>query len=120
MLIEFRVENHRSIRDEQSLTMACGRGGDEKDPRPRAVEGYPEHLLPVAVLYGADASGKSNILAALAFMQYAVIESTSLSGPRRGDTTGAFRMGAQKNRTFDVRGGDPGKGNSLPIWLCRI
>ena len=31
MLIEFRVENHRSLRDEQVLTMEAGRVGDEAD-----------------------------------------------------------------------------------------
>jgi hypothetical protein len=33
MLIEFRVENHRSIRDEQVLTLEAGAGGDTADRR---------------------------------------------------------------------------------------
>src|ERR1700735_1505792 len=37
MLIEFRVENHCSIRDEQVLTMEAGRVGARDDPTPRAV-----------------------------------------------------------------------------------
>ena len=68
MLIEFRVENHCSLRDEQVLTMEAGRVGDERDPRPRRVSGHPEALMPVAVLYGANASGKSNVLAAMEFI----------------------------------------------------
>jgi AAA15 family ATPase/GTPase len=75
MLIEFRVANHRSLRDEQVLTMEAGRVGDESDQRPRHVLGHSEDLLPVAVLYGANASGKSNVLAALAFMREAVLMS---------------------------------------------
>ena len=75
MLIEFRVANHRSLRDEQVLTMEAGRVGDEADPRPRHVPGHAEPLLTVAGLYGANASGKSNVLAALAFMREAVLES---------------------------------------------
>jgi hypothetical protein len=75
MLIEFRVENHRSLRDEQVLTMEAGRVGDETDPRPRQVAGHAEKLLTVAGLYGANASGKSNVLAALAFMCDAVVQS---------------------------------------------
>ncbi len=75
MLIEFRVANHRSLRDEQVLTMEAGRVGDEADLRPRRVPGHSEPLLTVAGLYGANASGKSNVLAALAFMCEAVVAS---------------------------------------------
>ena len=73
MLIEFRVENHRSLRDEQVLTMQAARGGDDADPRPRRIAGFGEPLLPVAALYGGNASGKSNVLSALAFMRDAVV-----------------------------------------------
>ena len=31
MLVEFRVANHRSVRDEQVLTMEAGRVGDDSD-----------------------------------------------------------------------------------------
>src|SRR5208283_2484673 len=81
MLIEFRVENHRSLRDEQVLTMEAGRVGDENDPRPRRVPGHPESLLTVAGLYGANASGKSNVLAALGFMREAVVKSHRFWSP---------------------------------------
>jgi AAA15 family ATPase/GTPase len=73
MLIEFRVGNHRSIRDEQVLSMEASHLGGNADPRVRHVSGHAEDLLPVCVLYGANASGKSNVLAALAFMQSAVL-----------------------------------------------
>ncbi len=81
MLVEFRVENHRSLRDEQVLTMEAGRVGDETDPRPRRVPGYADELLTVAGLYGANASGKSNVLAALAFMRQAVVMSHRFWSP---------------------------------------
>ena len=42
MLVEFRVANHRSLRDEQVLTMEAGRVGDETDLRPRHVPGHSE------------------------------------------------------------------------------
>lgn len=75
VLVEFRVENHRSIREEQVLTMEAGRVGTADDPRPRSVDGYREPLLPVAAVYGANASGKSNLLDALGYMQIAVLHS---------------------------------------------
>ena len=61
--------------------MEAGRGGNEKDPRPRHVDGHSENLLPVTALYGANASGKSNMLAALAFMATTVLESHRYWGP---------------------------------------
>ncbi len=95
MLIEFRVENHRSIRDEQALTMEAGRVGDEMDPRPRSVKGQPVRLLPVAALYGANASGKSNLLGALSFMRDAVIQSHRAWPPEGGVPREPFAWGAK-------------------------
>lgn len=96
MLIEFRVENHRSLRDEQVLTMEAGRVGDESDPRPRKVSGYPEKLLTVAGLYGANASGKSNVLAALAFMYGAVLRSHRLWSSDEGIPRDTFAWGQKR------------------------
>jgi predicted ATPase len=96
MLIEFRVENHRSLRDEQVLTMEAGRGGDEADLRPRLISGHSEPLLPAAALYGANASGKSNVLAALAFMQDAVVRSHRFWSPDEGLPRDPFAWGPKK------------------------
>lgn len=84
MLIEFRVTNHRSLRDEQVITMEAGRVGEEDDERPRTVPGYPERLLTVAGIYGPNASGKSNVLAAMAFMRDAVVMSHRFWSPEGG------------------------------------
>ena len=75
MLVEFHVANHRSLQDEQVLTMEAARVGDETDLRPRHVPGHSADLLTVAALYGANASGKSNVLAAFSFMREAVVMS---------------------------------------------
>jgi AAA15 family ATPase/GTPase len=96
MLIEFRVENHRSLRDEQMLTMEAGRVGDGTDPRPRRVPGHPEPLLSVAVLYGANASGKSNVLAALEFMRHSVLFSHSSWSPDKGVPREPFAWGPKR------------------------
>lgn len=96
MLIEFRVENHRSLRDEQVLTMEAGRGGDENDPRPRTVAGHSERLLCAAALYGANASGKSNLLSALAFMRLAVYASHRYWEPDGGVPRDPFAWGPKR------------------------
>jgi hypothetical protein len=93
MLVEFRVENHRSVRDEQVLTMEEGRVGGADDARPRSIAGHSTRLLPVAALYGANASGKSNVLAGLAFMRHAVVRSHRMWPPEGGIPRDPFAWG---------------------------
>jgi AAA15 family ATPase/GTPase len=52
MLIEFRVRNHRSIREEQCLTMEAMPKLDADDARLRRVEGHKVPLLCVAGVGG--------------------------------------------------------------------
>lgn len=70
MLRSFRVGNHRSFADENELLLMPA-----ADDRP---------AVPVAAVYGANASGKSNLLDALRFMQRAVTQSFSQWGPFAG------------------------------------
>jgi hypothetical protein len=76
MLVEFRVENHRSIREEQAFSMEASSSSKiSASSHSRRVEGHKQNILPVAAIYGANGSGKSNFLHALSFMQQAVIQS---------------------------------------------
>ncbi|MDA3643675.1 AAA family ATPase [Saccharopolyspora indica] len=59
MLRSFRLGNHRSFLTEQELLLM-----------PRFDKS--RYVLPVTAVYGANASGKSNLLSGLAFMQSAV------------------------------------------------
>lgn len=59
MLRSFRLANHKSIRTEQEILLM-----------PAYEKTRP--VVPVAAVYGANASGKSNLLDALRFMQFAV------------------------------------------------
>ncbi|RUL88661.1 AAA family ATPase [Tautonia sociabilis] len=104
MLIEFRVENYRSIRDEQILTMEVGRSGSKEDPRAREVAGYQRKLLPVAALYGANASGKSNVLFALASMRDAVLLSLRHWSPDEGIPQDPFAWGKKREEptSFEI------------------
>lgn len=104
MLVEFRVENHRSIREEQVFTMEVGRFGTADDPRPRRVTGYRQLLLPVAAFYGANASGKSNLLDALGYMQIAVLHSHRVWDPEGGVPRYPFAWDGLKKQpsTFEI------------------
>lgn len=69
MLIRFEVSNFRSILDPVELSMVAV---DRDRPETRWVENIGESLLPVAAVYGANASGKSNVIAALTWLSSAV------------------------------------------------
>lgn len=67
MLIEFSVSNFRSFRERQTLSMVAAPRLRKRENvfKPELVgEKFPD-LLKVAVIYGPNASGKSNLLKAL-------------------------------------------------------
>ena len=66
MLAEFRVENYRSFKDEQVLSLIAS--SDESKGK-NSIEVGGHSILKTAVVYGANASGKSNLIKALACMK---------------------------------------------------
>ncbi|SFD15772.1 AAA family ATPase [Streptomyces aidingensis] len=76
MLLSFRVANHRSIRDEQELSLVATEHNEHtaRDTGVR-IEGRSVSVLPSVGIFGANASGKSNMLDALRFMRRAVLNS---------------------------------------------
>ncbi|WP_377479172.1 MAG: ATP-binding protein [Microcoleus anatoxicus] len=65
MLIEFSVSNFRSIKEEQTLSMIADSSTRKNDNTFVPIEDNKLRLLYSAAIYGANASGKSNILKAL-------------------------------------------------------
>ena len=65
MLAEFRVSNYRSFKDEQVLSLIAT-SEESKGTNSVEVGGY--NILKSAVVYGANASGKSNLIKAMACM----------------------------------------------------
>ncbi len=80
MLVEFSVENFRSIKDEVRLSLVAGGGGELHDTNvitPRMPEGVkPVPLLSSSAIYGPNAGGKSNLIKALTTMRQVVTTST--------------------------------------------
>ncbi|MBU7596823.1 ATP-binding protein [Streptomyces sp. P38-E01] len=76
MLLRFRVENVRSLRDEQELSFAVPEGESGYAERLVALsDGRELALYPTLGILGGNASGKSNVLAALRLMKEAVLSS---------------------------------------------
>lgn len=73
MLLRFRVANHRSIRDGHELSL-IGTEFNEGTARETVLtsKGRPLTMLPALGVFGANASGKSNLLSAFSFMKEAV------------------------------------------------
>ena len=84
MLLRFGVANHRSIRDYQELLLTSSRSVDDGLTMPVPV--IDGNVVPVAALYGANASGKSNLLDAMNDLRLLVRDSQ-----KRGDATDAIR-----------------------------
>jgi hypothetical protein len=79
MLIEFKVKNYRSIKDEQVLTMVKSKAKELEDTNTFITpeKKKPIKLLNSATIYGPNASGKSNLLKAMQTMQKIVLNSDS-------------------------------------------
>ncbi len=90
-LVELRTQNHRSLRDEQIISLVAASEGQPGLIHP---DGLSESLLPVAAIYGANASGKSNVLDALAFMAKTVAFSQTVWQPDSGIPRQPHLLGA--------------------------
>lgn len=79
MLIQFNVKNFKSFKEEVSLDLSSTKISEHAD---HIVNIANDKLLKIAAIYGANASGKSNIYDAFKFMKYYVSESFKFGGER--------------------------------------
>ncbi|MFT4071518.1 MAG: ATP-binding protein [Dysgonamonadaceae bacterium] len=88
MLLQFSVKNFKTFKDKATLSLIAS----NYDKDTRETENvfndmkFNFRLLKSAVVYGANASGKSKFLEAIAFMRYFVIN--SFKETQEGDTIG--------------------------------
>lgn len=94
MLLRFRFSNMLSFRTEQELSFVAAMLTDKTDIpiQPTAVK---EAILPVIGIYGANASGKTNVIRGLSFMCSAVEDSHRQWEPNRGIPRKAFGLNAR-------------------------
>jgi hypothetical protein len=96
MLIEFKVRNFRSLRDEQSLSFVAST--DREHVATHCIETgikAAPRLTRAAVIYGANASGKSNLIFSLATLRNLVLLSTSMPDAVRAEQYTPFRLDAR-------------------------
>ena len=93
MLVGFSARNFRSLRDEQTLSLLSNadRSHLETHALETGIRSVP-WLNRSSVIYGANASGKSNLIFALVTMRNLVLHSTSMLGAARADQYTPFRL----------------------------
>lgn len=108
MLIEFGVENYRSLRDRNTLSMLASplTARDKRvDTQNSFVVDSDLRLLKIAAIYGPNASGKSNVISALNFMRGFVLESSKDSQAGEAIDVEGFRLNpssAERSSSFEA------------------
>lgn len=75
MLLQFKAKNYKSFKEESVLSMIAGSGKEHEE---ELIHWRDKKILPAAVIYGANASGKSNFMEAFTASLMTVRESSSL------------------------------------------
>ncbi|OOR89467.1 phage resistance protein [Moraxella caviae] len=104
MLIQFSVENYRSIKKEQTLSLVRSTSDEMADNYFAANAPATPDLLKSAVIYGANASGKSNVIKALDSMISIIADSFNKKPDYSiGTTPFLFDSDSQKQPTiYDI------------------
>ena len=92
MLIQFSVSNYKTFKDKAALSMVATSDNTCEEDNVIEVPKFKLRLLKSAVLYGANASGKSNFYDALAFMKYFVYNSSKNSQRNENIDVDCFRL----------------------------
>ncbi|MCC5608290.1 ATP-binding protein [Nostoc sp. CHAB 5834] len=125
MLVDFTVENYRSIKEPVTLSAVAQKQSDrqtsQSSKRKRVksdheiapgyhVEGWDIELLPVLAIFGANASGKSNVIQALDYllliMVYGTQEVVKFQRILKYAKLDPFKLdsiSAQKSTRFELR-----------------
>lgn len=86
MLLQFSIKNFRTFKDKATLSLIASNYDKDTREHENIVfnENFGLRLLKSSVIYGANASGKSKLLDAFAFMRFFVINSSKES--QKGET----------------------------------
>lgn len=84
MLIEFSVTNFRSFKDKQTLSFLPSGKIRTREIKPLVAKKYPELMvLPSIVVYGANNSGKSNLIMAVKALSWLIRQSGNFNSDKK-------------------------------------
>lgn len=93
MLIKFSVSNFRSFKEQQTLSLVAS---PDKTREGNLIRSEDFNLLKVAGVYGANASGKSNLLQGIQAMEWFVVNSaTKMNQGDRIPRIAPFRLSSE-------------------------
>lgn len=105
MLLRFRVSNHLSFRDLQEVSFVASSLKERKGYLIDCTAVPNNSVVPAAVVYGANASGKSNLVDAMQTMWAMVLHSHTKGDPGGGVARQPFRLDPECKRAatqFDI------------------
>lgn len=117
MLLSFSIENFRSFREEQTLSMVASNRHPDHPEHTTPIPDEENLALPLAVIYGANGAGKSNLVKALSFLQGLVVRGTE---PRKSISRVAFmldKVSANKPTEFNIQYVE---GSNVYGFGCRV
>ncbi|RTR33520.1 AAA family ATPase [Shewanella atlantica] len=91
MLLRFGCENYKSIKEYQEILFTCSSTKDCEHHNLYKTDAIKEHVLPIVAIYGANASGKTNMIKALRLL-CAGIENSARG---RNDNVPPFRLDSE-------------------------
>ena len=99
VLLAFRAENIRSLREESELSMLATRLADDDAVRNVTWRegGQPIGILPIAAVFGANASGKTNVIKAMDDMRTHVLHSFRAGSPTGGISRRPYLLEPDRN-----------------------
>ena len=92
MLLRFRVSNHLSFRNLQEVSFVASSLKERKGYLIDYAAAPNNSVVPAAVVYGANASGKSNLVDAMQTMRTMVLRSHTKGDPGGGVARQPFRL----------------------------
>ncbi len=102
MLLSFSVANFRSFREEQTLSMVARKKFADHEGHLLPIPGSELKALPIAIFYGANGAGKSNLVKALEFAVKLIKEGVA---PKVPVPMQPFRLGGVEGQPsrFELR-----------------
>ena len=95
MIINISIENWMSFREKVTFSMIASRER-QHGHRIRRLKTYQTRVLPIAAIYGGNASGKTNFFKALSFAKNLVVKGTSQ--PDRPIPVKTFKLRSKRSR----------------------
>ncbi len=99
MLIRFTIENFLSFNERQSFSMIPGKGSLKSHHKTQSLKGVS--VLKTAIIYGANASGKSNLIKSIDFGKQMVLNGTRADNLISTDFYKLEKLDADRPAYFD-------------------